>query len=382
MKNYRIMSILLILILTGMLTSCNRSRSLPVPGEPIPVEVVTLFSYGNVTANDQPVSLGQVLTEGTKVKTGKSSMVDLQSKAPYGSVMMRIESDTQFEVTARNISGKRFVNGQISAGEILVKSATLTKEDEFMLRTPTAVASVRGTSYMVRYGDGKTTVIVQEGMVAVRPSLVIDQFPASVRERSSTMMDILKILQEEEKAIEAGNQITVDDSLTNRIKEKSKAFADALSDPLVASLSGNSETDADTAEKAARAFDSHFKESDAKTLLSTISEMIKENSSEPQSIPPANLEALRSQFDELVPLTEKEIKGEDTAAAVKERNNAHSAVLMKPITRITGKPVQTLVLKNGSRVQGIVLSAGANYVVISPEGRKSYSGAQVDYVEF
>ena len=58
------------------------------------------------------------------------------------------------------------------------------------------------------------------------------------------------------------------------------------------------------------------------------------------------------------------------------------AQLMKRIEQITGKATETLVLKNGTRVEGVIIQEGDTYHVLTTEGKKSFTESQVEGTEF
>ena len=68
--------------------------------------------------------------------------------------------------------------------------------------------------------------------------------------------------------------------------------------------------------------------------------------------------------------------------AVSTPNPEMRTVQMRRIENIMGKSSETLILTNGTRVQGVVIQQGMDYMVLTPEGRVFYSSAQVQGLEF
>ncbi|MBK6606791.1 MAG: hypothetical protein IPG24_15275 [Leptospiraceae bacterium] len=58
-----------------------------------------------------------------------------------------------------------------------------------------------------------------------------------------------------------------------------------------------------------------------------------------------------------------------------------SPELMKRIEQIMDKSAETLLLKSGERIQGVIFVEGDKYIVLTPEGRKEFDKEQVQDVE-
>ena len=55
---------------------------------------------------------------------------------------------------------------------------------------------------------------------------------------------------------------------------------------------------------------------------------------------------------------------------------------MQRIEKLMNKSAETMILKNGTRIRGVVLTAGGQYIVLTPEGRATYPEAEVEGVDF
>lgn len=124
---------------------------------------VTLTRSGRGAA--APVAqIGASIDVNTTIETGATGL-ELQLQ-PSGSIV-RIAEDTVFAIESMN----RQANGtdhafRLDTGKIRTVVATLRGDDRFTVRTPTAVAGVRGTDFVNRVIPGQTDwVCVQEGAV-------------------------------------------------------------------------------------------------------------------------------------------------------------------------------------------------------------------------
>ncbi len=114
-----------------------------------------------------PVSVGAILTEGTKVKTSKDSEVFMKWS---GDNVIKVAGLSMIELTKMQSSGKT-MNSQIglSQGRIFAKVKKLANADSsFEVKTPAAIAGVRGTGFSCDFTPGEPAVFaVAEGTVSV-----------------------------------------------------------------------------------------------------------------------------------------------------------------------------------------------------------------------
>jgi hypothetical protein len=140
-----------------MAASCaGRSGSIPV--------VVLVVGDARVQAPGKeftPAKAGQVIKKGDIIKTGPRSCMSIQI-GERGIVQIAgnstLEALSLFEAGACEL--------YLSRGTVLSRIDRLGRE-HYRVKTPTAVASVRGTVFSVSYGDEESTVGVSRGIVDV-----------------------------------------------------------------------------------------------------------------------------------------------------------------------------------------------------------------------
>ena len=158
--------ILFIMTLCGML-SCKDSRT-SVDDAPQPaLEGIVLFCVGDVTvvttsSQEKPLAIKDTVSEGDSVKTGRQSFVTIQFK---DTGVIRIQENSL--VTMISLFSQDRGELFIDHGQVLSKLKRLQKGREYRIKTPTAVASVRGTEYSTGYINGKSLVAVRKGLVEV-----------------------------------------------------------------------------------------------------------------------------------------------------------------------------------------------------------------------
>ncbi len=89
------------------------------------------------------------LSDGTVIKTGEATVVDLS--------VVNLETKSRLDLLT---------------GKLLSKITKITGDRSFVITTPTALASVRGTEFGVSFEPGtkENRIVVFEGAVAVSPS--------------------------------------------------------------------------------------------------------------------------------------------------------------------------------------------------------------------
>lgn len=131
---------------------------------------------GNVSINVQgnDARVGALLCPGDRIITGNDSMAIIQIPERSG---IKIYENTDFRITAAHIGadgGVMDARFDLGGGRVFLSIEKLAKSRTIAVTTPTAVASVRGTSFMVAVGsaeDGQkevtTGVSVVDGTVEV-----------------------------------------------------------------------------------------------------------------------------------------------------------------------------------------------------------------------
>ncbi len=158
------------------------------------------FVTGKVTiatgGSQKPAAPGDKVASGMTVTTGSKSLVDIF----FGENVLRLTENSELVVS-------EYLKESASGGEktdLTLKSGTayskvvrkLSKKDSYTIGTRTAVASIRGTEFMVKDEKGKSNVACLVGKVAVRQP-----------EKPETSSVVLKEGQEVD--VEPGKKLTV-----------------------------------------------------------------------------------------------------------------------------------------------------------------------------
>ena len=136
------------------------------PAKPA-ISGIVLFTVGEVaiTREGQPESPLQIqdkVSVGDTVKTGAKSFATIQFQDKG---LVRIEEKTELSLTEMFSADSGEI--MLKDGQVLTKINKLMKGEQFRIKTPTAVASVRGTEYSTSHREGRSVVAVKTGKVAV-----------------------------------------------------------------------------------------------------------------------------------------------------------------------------------------------------------------------
>ena len=126
---------------------------------------VITFMVGDVKKNNAEVQIGDIIKENDAITTGDNSSCDIR----IGESIIRIKSKSDVKI-ASLLKNDKVENTAINldSGKIICKAKKLSKEESFLVKTPTAVAAIRGTQFIVEADKALTTrVKVFEGEVKV-----------------------------------------------------------------------------------------------------------------------------------------------------------------------------------------------------------------------
>jgi FecR protein len=168
----------LLLMIFPLLAGCQQAKEPPAPA-PQPVmpsgriEAKLTYLDGEVSLTRErarlPAELDMVLWPGDTVETGK----DAQAEVTFDdSSTINLDPETRYGITELakdSASGQRTVRTNLMSGELKAQIAKLAQNSTFEIESPTSVAAVRGTEFIVACRPGQATeVTVLVGKVGVR----------------------------------------------------------------------------------------------------------------------------------------------------------------------------------------------------------------------
>lgn len=217
----KIISIIITVAIVFVAASCKKEEA---PTKAANSGIIN-FVVGEVSVvadgQQKAAQAGDPITQGMVVKTGKNSVVDIYFS---GSVIRILENSSVVmkELIKELQTNKELSEFYVEKGKLFSKvSRKLTEGEKFKVSTPTAVAGVRGTEFLVEENEGKSKIACIEGAVAVH-------------EADKTESDAVIVEAGKEASLEKGKPISVSElkaqNLENirRIKDEIKEIREEI----------------------------------------------------------------------------------------------------------------------------------------------------------
>lgn len=211
MKRILIYSVILGLAIWG--NSCTKQQ--------VDNYAAIAFSIGDVKKNSQPVNIGDVLNQNDVIETGTMSSCDIK----IGDSMIRIKENSK-AILAQLLRKDGIENTTLGldVGKMICKPKKLLKNESFLVKTPTAVAGVRGTNFSVEADTQKTTRIkVFDGKVAVVKRV------EAIEEHIDKIIEVAPAVEEKEKVVITSEDVKkAEKKIEEIIKKEGEATPQAV----------------------------------------------------------------------------------------------------------------------------------------------------------
>ncbi|HRG46768.1 MAG TPA: FecR family protein [Leptospiraceae bacterium] len=356
----------MIIIVAISLAGCKKEEPKVVEAMPeFKPQGLVLFVLGEVKMGDKQLKVGDAVHEKESIKTGKKAACDIQITGLDSDVTIRLRENSDFALLGYLKKEVKNLQLKMLTGKILVNTQKLNTKESVETITPTSVVGVRGTKFEVEIGkDSSSSISVYEGKVAAKVVIPeIEALPEDVKEKSSTLQKLDAYLIEKEVVIESGYTSTVTKKYADKVLKDTgigevlkKADKTKLTEELDKAIVPESLT-----EKTQKLKDPEVQAPVVKVSAKTFDEKLKE-------------------YDEIIAVEKTKLKDQKLKEEeIKKRMK--SPELMKRIEQIMDKSAETLLLKSGERIQGVIFVEGDKYIVLTPEGRKEFDKEQVQDVE-
>jgi len=185
---------------------------------------VITFLMGNVKLNATSVEIGTIIKEKDKLNIGKDSFCDVK----IGGSIIRIKEKSEVVISSllkqNNLEKTKL---GLSIGKMLCKPKKLLKSESFIVKTPTAVAAVRGTRFSIEADKKKTTRIkVYNGKLKVAKR--IKQFEAN----DAKVLALAPVLNESKKIVITRKEVVKSEKIVENLlkyeKKTNKSKAEVL----------------------------------------------------------------------------------------------------------------------------------------------------------
>ena len=157
------------MLMAGLFVSCKPKKKVP-DGKDRPMIVALLIGKSGKLIRDQKtldLKAGDFLYSSDRIELGAKTTADIQTAA--GIVFKLGENSTLDIANAIKLTnGGTYDALELKKGSVFAKIQKMPAGSEFTIRTPSFVAGVRGTEFLVESDEsGKSKVAVKEGKVAV-----------------------------------------------------------------------------------------------------------------------------------------------------------------------------------------------------------------------
>lgn len=184
-------------------TACNKTDRVQKANETAPLARLTL-TKGEVLIvegdSSHPAGAGQTVSAGQTLRTGIDSMAELFVKDQG---IVRLSENAEFSIKRVDANGAEFDQSKGTAAVFLKK---MKQDSDFKISTPTSVAAVRGTSFIVDVkGKKEAKYALFDGAIEVTnkkgQSVVLDKKgELSVTDKSDISRQAIKPLSKESLA--------------------------------------------------------------------------------------------------------------------------------------------------------------------------------------
>lgn len=197
---------MLLLLISGgvmMFGACSKTDTVQKASDSAPMARLTL-TKGEVLIVDgestRPAGAGQALKAGQALRTGIDSMAEVFVKDQG---IVRLSENAEFSIKKVDATGAEFDQTKGTAAVFLKK---IKQDSDFKISTPTSVAAVRGTSFIVEVkGKKEAKYALFDGAIEVTnkkgDSVVMDKKgELSVTDKSEVSKQAIKPLSKESLA--------------------------------------------------------------------------------------------------------------------------------------------------------------------------------------
>ena len=180
------------------------------------------------------VGVGAVLVQNDRIKTSQGALLDLQ----IGESVVRLKEKSELilaQLFRDGTTGVEKSTLELSVGKVLVSPRKLLKQENFYVKTPTAVAGVRGTKFMVTADTAKDTQIaVIEGSVRVSKRIRVLE---TAQEKEGHSAEVAKQIQEQLEQ----ESVVVTENKSCEIKSQEVEKVNAKVEKIVATVSAEAQ---------------------------------------------------------------------------------------------------------------------------------------------
>ena len=200
-------SVVLLAAVLGISLGCTRQN--------VDEYSMITFMIGDVKKNSAAVQIGDIIKEKDIIETGTDSFCDIK----IGDSLIRIKQKTKVILsTLMRQTGLENTTMELDSGKMLCKPKKLLKSETFLVKTPTAVAGVRGTQFIVEADtNGTSRIKVFDGKVKVAQR--IKELDTSI----DKVLDMAPDVNKQEKVVITKEDVAKTEMVVSKIMKAESA---------------------------------------------------------------------------------------------------------------------------------------------------------------
>jgi hypothetical protein len=381
MKEIKIKSILFwtssILILS--LSVCKDSSSSKADAiviTPASLSYIATLSLGKVSLADKAVKSGEVFSDKPKLLVGDASLLDVQVKGLASDVKIRVKGGTDIQFYSRKKNEILEFIVFIKKGKAIFNIDKLNKNESVIVYTPISRNQVRGTMFDVVVNNlGDTSLHMGNGSVesaftnlALDVMTETDLLPPDARRVVGGIRAVNTIL-------ESGNELNITSGDAEKVL-RGLGLDEVANSPefKTAGFFMDARLDEKNAANVLLEYSKGFMSKDQKQIL----ESTQQIANALQLKNTADVETLIKEANEIVQIGLKENSSdEEIKQAVEEKIRANKDSLQTTVEKVYGKGSETIILRNGTKIRGVLDQRGNTFILKTAEGEVEFPGSQV-----
>ncbi len=226
MKRIVFLTVLLIPVLSFI--NCNNKEKIEAAKKN---SAKIMFALGDVKVKTgetwSNARVKMKLTEGNEIKTGPGSQCNIVvGRESYISV--KEKSHLVLATLFKDVSGMESSSVELKIGKSVLNPKKLLKGESFSVKTPTAIAAVRGTEFIIEsQPKGKMKVAVVDGKVELKRRIpVLEKVEKEIIKDSQTLTTLNEKVEEEKIVVDANQSAYINNKVAekeNRVIEEAVA---------------------------------------------------------------------------------------------------------------------------------------------------------------
>jgi outer membrane protein assembly factor BamB len=209
-----------------LIASCSKTE--PTASTQIDLSAKVVFMVGDVKVENNgkmsSAAMDMTIGKGSTVVTSKRSECNLLIGSD-SYIMIKENSKLLVESLIKDAGGAEKNSVDLQVGKLVVNPKKLLKNDEFTVKTQTAIAAVRGTKFVVSNAAGENVKIsVVEGKVEMKPRVESIEDSAS----SPVIEEIKKKIDDHAVIIEANQSASIQTAAAEKLNKEIQTVIKAL----------------------------------------------------------------------------------------------------------------------------------------------------------